>query len=128
MIHRALLGSLERFFGILIEHYKGDFPLWLVKDQAVILPISDNNLEYSKKVNGELKKAGVRSHVDTRNESLGYKVRQAKLDKTPYYLVIGDREEDEGKVKPTGKKEGNLKAMSVKEFVEVFNKRFQGEL
>ncbi len=127
MIHRALLGSIERFFGVLIEHYKGDFPLWLSYKQVVILPVSDNTLSYAKKINDYLLSKGIRSDIDYRNERLGYKVRAARLQKIPYYIVVGEVEEKEDIIKPTGRKEGNLEGMTVNKFVEVLEKRLSDE-
>ncbi|MDI3316026.1 MAG: threonine--tRNA ligase [Bacillota bacterium] len=92
IIHRAILGSLERFIGILVEHYAGDFPLWLAPLQARIVPVADRHLEYARRLERELGARGLRVEVDDRNEKLGYKIRQAELEKVPYVLVVGDRE------------------------------------
>jgi len=94
MIHRALMGSFERFIGILIEHYAGEFPLWLAPVQAVVLPISDRHLEYASEVAGQLE--GLRVEVDERTESVGKKIRDAELRKVPYMLVVGDDEAGAG--------------------------------
>jgi threonyl-tRNA synthetase len=98
MLHRALLGSLERFAGILIEHYGGRFPAWLAPVQAVILPVADRHNGYAERVAAELSEAGVRVRVDTRSESVGKKIRDAELSKAPFMLVVGDREEESGTV------------------------------
>ncbi len=98
MIHRALLGSFERFIGILIEHYAGEFPLWLTPVQAIVLPISDRHLDAARGVLGALTDAGLRAEVDERTESVGRKIRDAELRKVPYMLVIGDREAEGGSV------------------------------
>jgi threonyl-tRNA synthetase len=98
MLHRALFGSLERFTGILIEHYSGQFPLWLAPQQAVVLNISEGQCDYAKDVLKALKRAGVRAGLDLRNEKIGYKIREYTLQKTPYLLVVGDREKAEGRV------------------------------
>ncbi|MEA2287039.1 MAG: threonyl-tRNA synthetase [Solirubrobacteraceae bacterium] len=98
MIHRALMGSFERFIGILIEHYAGEFPLWLAPVQAIALPISDRHAEAAAKVVGALRDAGLRAELDDRTESVGRKIRDAELRKIPYMLVIGDREAEEGAV------------------------------
>ncbi|MCD6578981.1 threonine--tRNA ligase [bacterium] len=127
MIHRALLGSLERFFGVLIEHYKGDFPYWLAYKQVVILPINDHIKDYAEKINDKLKENGVRSYIDKRNERLGYKIREAKLKKIPYFIVIGETEREENVIKPNGRKEGELGKMSFDEFIEVLEKRKNAE-
>ena len=92
MVHRAILGSLERFFGVLVEHYAGAFPLWLAPVQAVVIPIADRHNEYAGQVAGQLRDAGFRIEVDDRSERMNQKIRQAQLQKTPYMLVVGDRE------------------------------------
>ena len=98
MVHRALLGSWERFFGLLIEHYAGAFPVWLHPVQVSVLPISDRHMEYAKKVTGELKSAGFRVSIDDRSETINQKIRQAQLDKVPCMLVLGDKEVEAGTV------------------------------
>jgi threonyl-tRNA synthetase len=98
MIHRAMLGSLERFLGILIEHTGGAFPVWLVPQQAVVLPVSEKFAEYGERVTGELRAAGVRVELDERGEKLGFKIREAQLQKVPYMLVCGGREAESGTV------------------------------
>ena len=98
MIHRALLGSMERFAGILIEHYGGRFPTWLAPTQAIVLPVADRHVDYARRVAAELTDAGARVRVDERSESVGRKIRDAELAKIPYMLVVGDREQDEGTV------------------------------
>jgi threonyl-tRNA synthetase len=92
MVHRALIGSVERFFGVLIEHYAGAFPLWLSPLQAVVLPISEKHLEYARRVTEELNSAGIRVQLDDRNEKLNARIRDAQLQKVPFMLVVGDRE------------------------------------
>ena len=98
MIHRALMGSFERFIGILIEHYAGEFPLWLAPVQALVLPIADRHAPYAEKVAGELGQAGLRVAVDDRGESIGRKIRDGELRKVPYLLVVGDKEAESGQV------------------------------
>ena len=98
MIHRVAFGSIERFIGILIEHFAGAFPTWLSPEQVRVLPISDKYLDYADRVNAQLKEAGIRSSVDTRAEKIGYKIREAQLAKVPYMLVVGAKEEEEGLV------------------------------
>ena len=98
MIHRVVFGSIERFIGILIEHYAGKFPTWLAPVQAKVLPVSDKFAEYAKKVSAELKAKGVRVEMDDRDEKLGYKIRQAQLQKVPYMLIVGEKEQNEGTV------------------------------
>jgi threonyl-tRNA synthetase len=116
MIHRALLGSLERFFGVLIEHYAGAFPLWLAPVQAVILPIADRHQEYAQKVAGELRALGLRVHVDDRSESTRYKIREAQVQKVPYMLVVGDKEVEAGRVAVRHRRAGDLGPQPVAEF------------
>jgi len=98
MIHRAMLGSLERFMGILIEHTAGAFPVWLAPVQAVVIPVSEKNLEYAETVRDKIALGGARVEADVRNEKLGYKIREAQLNKVPYMLVVGGREEENGEV------------------------------
>lgn len=117
MVHRALFGSVERFFGILIEHYAGAFPVWLSPVQAAILPITDKQLAYAHEVEVKLKAAGVRVAVDDRNEKINLKIREAQLQKTPYMLVIGGREADAGQVAVRHRKRGDLGPTSLEEFL-----------
>ena len=98
MVHRALWGSVERFFGVLIEHYAGAFPLWLAPVQAIVLPITDHQAEYAEKVARTLEEGGIRVEVDARSEKIGFKIREAQLQKVPYMLVVGKREAESGKV------------------------------
>ncbi|HTC95996.1 MAG TPA: threonine--tRNA ligase [Terriglobales bacterium] len=98
MVHRALYGSVERFFGVLIEHYAGAFPVWLAPVQVVMVPISERHVEYANKVAAELQKTGVRVHVDDRNEKMNAKIREHALQKVPFMLVVGDKEAEAGKV------------------------------
>ncbi|MEE9249104.1 MAG: threonine--tRNA ligase [Dehalococcoidia bacterium] len=98
MVHRAILGSMERFMGILIEHYGGAFPVWLAPVQAVIIPITDRNLDYARATGGELGSAGLRVEVDDRSERMNQKIRRAQLEKVPYMLIVGDKEVAEGSV------------------------------
>jgi threonyl-tRNA synthetase len=116
MIHRALLGSMERFAGILIEHYGGRFPVWLAPVQAIVLPVSDRHNEYAVRIAEELREAGVRVEVDERSESVGRKIRDAELGRYPYMLVVGDREEEAGAVAVRSHQEGELGAMPAAEF------------
>jgi len=124
MVHRALLGSLERFFGILIEHYAGDFPIWLAPVQAKVLPISERFADYGQSVVESLKRAGVRAKLDTSDEKLGYKIRKAELDKIPYALVVGQKEAEAGTVGVRRRHAGDLGAMSVADFAA----RVKGEI
>ena len=97
MVHRAILGSLERFLGVLIEHYAGAFPLWLAPTQAMVIPIADRHLEYAESVRARLESRGFRSEVDGRSERMNLKIRNAQLQKVPYMLVVGDREQEDGR-------------------------------
>ncbi len=119
MIHRALMGSLERFIGVLIEHYAGAFPLWLAPIQARVLNITDDQHDYSSEVYLELKRAGVRIEKDFRNEKLNYKIRQAQLMKIPYMIIIGDKEKENNTITVRLRDGKNLPAMSVKEFADL---------
>ena len=117
MVHRALLGSIERFFGILIEHYAGAFPLWLAPEQVRILPISDKALDYAKKVEAALKAAGFRVEVDRSAEKLGAKIRSATMMKVPYQVVVGPRDEAAGVISVRSRTEGDLGAMTTEAFI-----------
>jgi len=117
MVHRALLGSLERFFGILVEHYAGAFPLWLAPEQARVLPVSENQLEAAKKIQAELRAAGLRVGIDTRAAGLGAKIREARQMRVPYRLVIGEREAEAGTMTVSNRQE-ELGEMSVAQLVE----------
>ena len=116
MVHRALFGSLERFFGILIEHYAGAFPVWLAPVQAIILPITDRHHNYARKVYDQLRRAGVRVELDQRNEKVGFKIREAEVQKIPYMLIVGDKEVESNTVSVRHKGEGDIGGMRVDEF------------
>ena len=124
MIHRALLGSIERFMGILIEHCAGAFPLWLAPVQLKILTVTDNQMEYAKNVFAQLHDEGWRVELDSRNEKLGYKIREAQLAKIPYAVVIGDKEVESQTVAPRRRGGENIPALPLAEFVE----RLRGEV
>ncbi len=113
MIHRALLGSLERFFGVLIEHYAGAFPLWLAPVQAVVIPVAERHQEYARAVAAELRQAGLRVEVDERSEKMGYKIREAQVQKVPYMLVVGDREAEAKTVSVRHRQTGDLGSQGV---------------
>ncbi len=117
MVHRALFGSLERFFGILIEHYAGAFPVWLAPVQAVVLPITDRQIPYAREVAARLKQGGLRVSVDERNEKVNFKIREAQLQKVPYMLVVGDREAAAGTVSVRNRRHGDLGVRTVEEFL-----------
>ena len=117
MLHRVIFGSIERFIGVLIENYAGAFPTWLAPVQVKILPIADAHVEYANKVKEELEKAGIRVELDDRNEKIGYKIREAQLQKTPYMLVLGDKEKEANSVGVRSRKDGDIGAMNINEFV-----------
>jgi threonyl-tRNA synthetase len=117
MIHRALLGSMERFLGVLIEHYAGAFPLWLAPVQAVIIPIADRHVAYARQVQARLKEAGLRAEVDERGERMNAKIRDAQTKKVPYMLVIGDREVEQEAVAVRLRSGEDLGAMPVPAFL-----------
>lgn len=116
MIHRVVLGSIERFIGVLIEHYAGAFPLWLAPVQVVVLPITDRAKEYAAGIEAKLKAAGVRTEVDNRNEKIGYKIREHELKKVPYMFVVGDKEVENGTISIRSWKDGD---MGVKTYDEI---------
>jgi threonyl-tRNA synthetase len=118
VIHRAIFGSFERFIAILIEHYAGAFPLWLSPIQAIVLPIADRHLDYARSVLASLKAAGLRVDLDERQEKIGYKIREAQLQKIPYMLVVGDREAAEGTVSVRTRAGGDQGASSVAKFID----------
>jgi threonyl-tRNA synthetase len=118
MIHRALLGSFERFIGILVEHYAGELPLWLAPVQAVVLPIADRHADYAGRLAADLLAGGLRVEVDERTESIGRKIRDAELRKVPYMLVVGDKEEEAGAVSVRRHREGDIGSMAAAEFAE----------
>jgi threonyl-tRNA synthetase len=117
MVHRALFGSVERFFGILLEHYAGAFPVWLAPEQAIVLPITDRNVAYARQVRDKLAAAGLRVRLDDRSEKVNLKIREAQLMKIPYMLVVGDREESSGAVAVRNRKHGDQGAQPVDEFI-----------
>ena len=119
MLHRAAVGSIERFLGILIEEFMGDFPLWLAPVQARVLPISEKFVDYAKSVERELVNAGVRVEVDESNEKLGYKIRQCELQKVPYLLIVGEKEVADGVVSVRRRKEGDKGNMTVQAFLDM---------
>ena len=122
MVHRALYGSIERFFGVLIEHYAGAFPVWLSPVQAVMIPISERHAEYANKVAAQLKAAGVRVHVDARNEKMNAKIREHAMQKVPFLLVVGDKEAEAGKVNVRIRGKEKTEDMPAPEFVEKIRK------
>ncbi len=124
MIHRAIFGSIERFIGILIEHYAGAFPAWLAPVQVRVMSISENNSRYVQELTDRLKAAGIRAEADDRNEKIGYKIREAQMQKVPYMLVAGDKEMEAGAVSVRRRGEGDLGVMPSGDFLE----RILGEI
>ena len=117
MVHRVILGSIERFIGVLIEHFAGSFPLWISPVQAVIVTVTENQVPFAKDVYKLLRDAGIRVQSDLRNEKLSFKIREAQLQKTPYMLVIGDKEVEQGTVTPRYRDGKNLQPMKPEEFI-----------
>ena len=118
MIHRALLGSIERFFGMLIEHYAGAFPVWLAPVQAKVLSITDKQLDFAKMVRARLLESGIRAELDTRSEKIGFKIREAAMEKVPYILVVGDKEVQQNAVAVRERGGKDLGAMPLDEFIQ----------
>ena len=117
MVHRALLGSMERFFGVLVEHFAGAFPVWIAPTQVQVLPIADRHMEYAETVAAALKSAGLRAEIDGRREKVNYKIREAQLQKVPYMLIVGDREAQAGTVSVRLRTGENLGAQALDSFV-----------
>ena len=124
MIHRAIFGSVERFIGILIEHYGGAFPVWLSPVQTTVIPVSERHLEYAEKVTAELKAAGIRVKLDSRNEKVGFKIREAATQKVPYMCIVGDAEIEDNTVAVRKRGEGDIGKMSL----ELFKNKIQDEI
>lgn len=118
MIHRVCFGSVERFMGILIEHFAGAFPTWLCPTQVEVIPVSDKTLDYAMKVKDAVEKAGIRVHIDTRAEKMGYKIREAQTKKIPYMLVVGPKEAEENKVAVRSRFNGDEGTKSIEEFIK----------
>ncbi|MCZ7667637.1 MAG: His/Gly/Thr/Pro-type tRNA ligase C-terminal domain-containing protein [Chloroflexi bacterium] len=118
MIHRAPFGSMERFVGILIEHFNGAFPLWLAPVQVMMVPIADRHIEYANAVAAQLRAVGLRTDVDDSSERMNKKIRNAQLMKIPYMLVVGDQEEAEGAVAVRTRDDGDHGAVAVSEFID----------
>lgn len=123
MLHRVILGAIERFMGVLIEHYAGAFPVWLSPVQAVLMTVTDKHIPYGERVYIELIEAGIRAERDFRNEKLGYKIREAQMQKVPYMLVIGDREMESNRVSPRERSGKDLGATGVNEFIELVREK-----
>ena len=121
MLHRALMGSLERFFGCLIEHYAGAFPLWLAPVQIILLPITDNHAEYADKIAEELEESGIRVEKDLRNEKIGFKIREAQLQKIPYMIVLGDKEVETSTLSVRRRRSKETRTLDLKTFLNEVN-------
>src|SRR6185437_1267483 len=119
MIHRALFGSMERFFGVLIEHYAGAFPMWLAPVQVAVLPITDRVNDYADEIARELRSEGFRVEANLRSEKIGAKIRDAQLQKVPFMLVLGDRELEQRTVAVRERARGDIGVMSIEEFKEM---------
>lgn len=125
MIHRVVFGSIERFLGILIEHFAGNFPLWLSPVQVKILPVSDKSLDYAKEIEGILQREGLRCEVDGRTEKIGYKIRAAQLEKIPYMLILGEKEVQAGSVSVRERESGDLGSMTVEELLDILRGKME---
>lgn len=128
MIHRALYGSIERFIGILIEHYAGAFPVWLAPVQVRVLPISEKHADYAAQIRQKLFANNIRVMLDDRNEKIGYKIREGQMQKTPYMLIVGDKEVEEGKVSVRKRKEGDMGAQSFEDFLALLQEEIKQKI
>jgi threonyl-tRNA synthetase len=128
MIHRAPFGSLERFIAVLTEHCAGNFPLWLSPDQIAILPISEKFHDYAEKIQQQLMEVDIRGILDSRDEKIGRKIRDAEVRKIPYMLIVGEKEQEEGKVAVRKHGQGDLGSISLEEFISLFNKEIASML
>jgi threonyl-tRNA synthetase len=127
MVHRALYGSIERFFGILVEHYTGAFPVWLAPVQVIVMSITDRQLEYAKTVHAQLAEAGFRVEIDDRNEKVNLKIREAQLQKIPYMLVVGDREAEAGSVSVRHRKHADMGVKPLADFIATLREQVESK-
>jgi threonyl-tRNA synthetase len=127
MLHRALMGSLERFFGCLIEHYAGAFPLWLAPVQVILLPITDNHADYADKIAQQLEESGVRVEKDLRNEKIGFKIREAQLQKIPYMIVLGDKEVESSTLGVRRRRSKETRTLDLKTFLDEINEAVENK-
>ncbi len=125
VIHRAVYGSLDRFIGILTEHYAGAFPVWLAPVQVKLLPVSDKYADYAFEVKKTLEKSGIRVDIDIRGEKLGYKIREAQLEKVPYMIVLGENEKNSSTVSLRKRGEGDLGSIEIQQFVELIKEEIR---
>ena len=128
MIHRVVFGSIERFIGILIEHFAGAFPTWLSPEQVRVLPISDKYLDYANQVNAKLNEEGIRSSVDSRAEKIGYKIREAQMQKVPYMVIVGQKEEEEGLVSVRSRFAGDEGQKNPEEFIKALKEEIDSKI
>jgi threonyl-tRNA synthetase len=128
MIHRAPFGSMERFVAVLIEHCAGNFPVWLTPDQIAVLAISEKYEDYAKEVFEKLKEVDIRGILDNRDEKIGRKIRDAEVKKIPYMIIVGEKEQEQKQVAVRRHGEGDLGAMSLTEFIDMFNKEIKSAL
>ena len=128
MIHRVVFGSIERFIGILIEHYAGKFPLWLSPVQVKILPVAERFIDYAEEVADGLAKSGLRYEIDYRAEKIGYKIREAQLDKVPYMIIIGQKEVDAGEISVRNRDHGDVGSMLISQFIESLQEEVSGRM
>ena len=122
MIHRAPFGSMERFIAVLLEHTAGNFPLWLTPDQVILLPISEKYQKYSEKVLESLENSEIRALLDTRNEKTGRKIRDAEVNKIPFMVIVGEKEEETGTVSVRKHSEGDIGTFTIEEFISFIKK------
>jgi threonyl-tRNA synthetase len=127
MIHRVIFGSIERFIGILIEHYAGAFPVWLSPVQVRVLPISEKHLGYAREVKAKLEEADIRVELDERNEKIGYKIREAQVQKLPYMLIVGDKEAKEGTVSVRVREAGDVGSKSLADFIDEIKRKVKNK-
>ena len=125
MVHRVVLGSMERFLGTLIEYYGGAFPVWLSPVQVKLLPISEDNLSYAREIYSRIKSAGIRAELDSKNATLGYKIREAEKEKVPYIVVLGKNEEKEKTLSVRKRKEGDKGKIGLETFIENIKKEIE---
>ncbi len=127
MVHRTILGSIERFIGILTEQFAGAFPVWLSPKQVQIIPITDKHQKYAEEILESVKKAGIRADIDTRNEKMGYKIREAEVQKTPYMIIVGDKEAESGSVSVRERKKGDIGSISLDSFIDMVKEKINSK-
>lgn len=127
MVHRTILGSIERFIGILTEQFAGAFPVWLSPKQVQIIPITDKHQKYAEEILESVKEAGIRADIDTRNEKMGYKIREAEVQKTPYMIIVGDKEAESGSVSVRERKKGDIGSISLDSFIDMVKEKINSK-